>query len=168
MFDRVITGDETWWFSIRPGNNTTEHAVENTVFTSAKKARKSRSQVKTMLVCFFNHKGIVHCEFIAQVHKVNQQCYLEVLTRLWESVQRTSPGLWPDKWILHHDNTPVHDALTVHEFLAKNSIKKMDHPSYSPDLAPCDFWLFPKFKNAPKGQRFADLSDIQRNVKTLM
>jgi hypothetical protein len=44
----------------------------------------------------------------------------------------------------------------------------MDHPPYSPDLAPCDFWLFPKLKNALKGQRFADVSDTQRNVKTLL
>jgi len=44
----------------------------------------------------------------------------------------------------------------------------MDHPPYSPELAPCDFWLFPKLKNALKGQIFADLSDIQRNVKTLL
>jgi len=133
-----------------------------------KKARMSRSQVKTMLVCFFNHKGIVHYEFIAQGQTVNQQCYLEVLTRLRESDWRKRPGLWPDKWNLHQDNAPAHDALRVREFLAKNSITKMDHPPYSPDLAPCDFWLFPKLKNALKGQRFADLSDIQRNVKTLL
>jgi len=34
-----------------------------------------------MLVCFFYHKGIVHYELIAQGQTVNQQCYLEVLTR---------------------------------------------------------------------------------------
>jgi hypothetical protein len=44
----------------------------------------------------------------------------------------------------------------------------MDHPPYSPDLAPCDFWLFPKLKTVLKGQTFADLSDIKRNVKTLL
>jgi hypothetical protein len=62
----------------------------------------------------------------------------------------------------------VHDALRVREFLAKNSITKMDHPPYSPDLALCEFWLFPKIKNALKEKGFADLSDIQRNVKTLL
>ena len=129
-----------------------------------KKARMSRSQVKTMLVCFFDHKSIVHYEFIAQGQTVNQQCYSEVVTRLRESVRRKRPGLWPDKQILHHDSAPAHDALRVREFLAKNSITKMDHP----ELAPCDFWLFPKLKNALKGQRFADLSDIQHNVKTLL
>jgi len=75
--------------------------------------------------------------------------------------------MWPEKWILHHDNAPAQDALRVREFLAKNSITKIDHPPYSTDLAPCHFWLFPKLKNAPKGQRFADLSDIQRKVKTI-
>jgi transposase len=72
------------------------------------------------------------------------------------------------KMILHSDNAPAHDALRFRDFLATNSIKKMDHPPYSPDLAPCDFWLFPKLKTALKGQTFADLSDIHRNVKTLL
>jgi hypothetical protein len=44
----------------------------------------------------------------------------------------------------------------------------MDHPPYSPELAPCDFWLFPKLKNAMKGQRIVDLSDSQYNVKKLL
>jgi len=92
-----------------------------------------------MLVGFFDHKGIVHYEFIAQGQTVNQQYYLEVLISLRESVWRKRPGIWPDKWILHHDNAPAHDALRVREFLDKNSNTKMDHPPYSPDLDTCDF-----------------------------
>jgi len=121
-----------------------------------------------MLVCFFDHKGIVHYDFIIQGQTVNQQCYLEVPIRLRECVRRKRSELWPDKWILHHDNTPAHDALRVREFLAKNSITKMDQPPNSPDLAPCNFWLFPKLKNTLKRRRFDDLSDIQCNVKMLL
>jgi hypothetical protein len=84
--------------------------------------------------------------------------------RLGESVQRKRPKLWPDKWILHHDNAPAHDELRVREFLAKKSVTKMDH---SPDLAPCNFWLLPKLKNALKEQRLADIPDIQCNVTFL-
>ena len=168
MFDSVITGDEMWCFQYNPETKRQSKQWKTKNSPQAKKARMSRSQVKAMLVCFFDHKGIVLYKFIAQGQTVNQQCYLEVLTRLRVSVQRKRPGLWPDKWILHHDNVPAHDALRFHEFLAKNSITKMDHPPYSPDLAPCDFWLFPKLKNALKGQRFDDLSDIQRNLKTLL
>jgi hypothetical protein len=74
---------------------------------------------------------------------------LEDLTRLWESVRRKTPELWPDKWILHHDNASAHDALTVREYLAKKSITKMEHDPYSPGLDPCDFWFFPKLKKKP-------------------
>jgi histone-lysine N-methyltransferase SETMAR len=95
---------------------------------------------------------------------VNQQRYLEALTRLRETVRKKTAELWPDKWSLHHDNAPAHDALRVHEFLTMKSITKIVHRFYSPDLAPCDFWLFPKLKNSLKGQRFPDSSDIQRNV----
>jgi hypothetical protein len=73
---------------------------------------------------------------------VNQQCYLELLTRLRESVHRKGPELWPDKWFLHHDSAPVHDVFRVCEFLTKKSIIKMDHPPYSPDIAPVFFGSF--------------------------
>jgi hypothetical protein len=48
---------------------------------------------------------------VDRVQTVNQQCYLEVPTRLWESVQWERPELWHDKWILQHDSAPAHDAL---------------------------------------------------------
>ena len=146
MFDSVITSDETWCFQYDPETKQQSMQWKTQNSRRPKKARMSWSQVKNMLVCSFDHKRIVHYEFIAQGQMVNKQCYLEVLTSLRESVRRKRPGLWPDKWILHHDNAHAHDALRVREFLAKNSITKIDHPTYSPDLAPCDFWLFPKLK----------------------
>jgi histone-lysine N-methyltransferase SETMAR len=103
-----------------------------------------------MLVCFFDYKGIVHYEFIAQGQITNQQCYLEVLARLWQCVRRKRPELWPDKWILHRDSAPVHKVVRVQEFLAKKYITKMDHPPDSSGLAPCEFWLFPKLKKMPE------------------
>jgi hypothetical protein len=48
-------------------------------------------------------------------------------------------------------SSPTHDALSVPDFLAKKSITKMDHPPYSPDLAPSDFYLFPKLEKFPEG-----------------
>jgi hypothetical protein len=42
------------------------------------------------------------------------------------------------------------------------------HPPYSPDIAPCDFALFPKLKMKLKGPRFETLSDIQRKSQSLL
>jgi histone-lysine N-methyltransferase SETMAR len=80
MFDRVITGDVTWCFQYDPGGKNARACSSKHKIHSVEKARMSRSQFKTMLVCFFDHKGILHHEFIAQGLTANQQCYLEALT----------------------------------------------------------------------------------------
>jgi hypothetical protein len=69
---------------------------------------------------------------------------------------------------LANDNASAHDMLPVWEFLAKKSILKLDHPPYSPVLALCDYWLFPKLKTAVKGHRFSDFADIQGHATTIL
>jgi transposase len=69
---------------------------------------------------------------------------------------------------LHHDNALAHDALAVREFMAKRSIMKLNHPPYSPDLAPFNFWLFPKLKTALKSRRFSDIADVQGHATTIL
>jgi hypothetical protein len=49
----------------------------------------------------------------------------------------------------------------MREFLAHNSIISLPHPPYSPDLAPCNFFLFPKMKLQLKGRRFNKVEEIQ-------
>ena len=44
-------------------------------------------------------------------------------------------------------------SFKVSQFLAKNNMTVMPHPPYSPDLAPCDFFLFPKLQLRMKGRR---------------
>jgi transposase len=68
------------------------------------------------------------------------------------------------KLVMHHDNAPCHAALSVREFLAKYRILVVLHPPYSPDLAPCDFFLFPRLKSTLKGKRFQDVAEIQLNT----
>ena len=47
----------------------------------------------------------------------------------------------------HLYNAPVHNSILVKDYLIKMGIKTVPHRPYSPDLAPCDFWLFPKLRN---------------------
>jgi hypothetical protein len=57
-------------------------------------------------------------------------------------------------WLLHHDNMPTHTSLKNTEFVTNNNMVIVPHPPYSPDLAPCDFALFPKLKTKLTGRRF--------------
>jgi len=83
------------------------------------------------------------------------------MRRLREAIRKKRPELWNNQWILHHDNAPVHTSLLVRDFLAKTSTASMPQPPYSPDLAPCDFFLFPKPKSPIKGRRFATIKEIK-------
>ena len=67
-------------------------------------------------------------------------------------------------WLLHHDNVPAHNALEIRELLAKNNIVVLEQLPYSPDLAPCDFFLFTKLKEVTKGTRFQDSEAIKTAV----
>ena len=87
-------------------------------------------------------------------------------------VRRKRPEKWANGFILHHDNAPCHTSFLVRQFLSNKNIMVCPHPPYSPDLALCDFWLFPKVKMTMKGKRFESIQDIEAattaQLKTLM
>jgi hypothetical protein len=56
----------------------------------------------------------------------------------------------------------------VQEFLAKNKMAVVPHAPYSPDVAPCDFFLFSKMKIKLKGRRFDTVEEIQAETQTAL
>ena len=64
-----------------------------------------------------------------------------------EDISREDPALFkPGQWDFHQDSAPVYNSILVTDYLAKMGIQTVPQPSYSPDVAPCDFWLFPKLR----------------------
>lgn len=163
FLNNVITGDETWAFEYDPETKRQSSEWLTPTSPRPKKARMSKSKVKTMLIVFFDAKGLVHKEFVPQGQTVNSTYYVQVLDRLRKRVVRTRKEI-AATWQLHHDNAPCHTALRVQEFLAKHSLVTLPQPPYSPDMAPADFFLFPKIKTALKGIHFGSIEAIQAAV----
>ena len=114
-----------------------------------------------MLIVFFDIQCIAMAEWVPSGQTVNQQYYIEVLTKLREHVRRKWPELWRNEWILHQDNAPAHNTLSVKKFLANKNITVLEHPPYSPDLTSCDFCLFPKVKSVLKGTHFVLVENVK-------
>ena len=66
------------------------------------------------------------------------------------------------------DNAPAHTAVLTRRFLTNNNMTVVPHPPYSPDLAPCDFFLFPKMKMKCMGRRFKTLEEIQAESQAIL
>jgi hypothetical protein len=87
------------------------------------------------------------------------------LKQLREGIQHKRPDKWKkNNWFLHRDNAPAHTSL-VQQFLTSKNITVIPHLPYSPDLTPCDFFLFPKMKLRLKGRRFDMTEEIHAKMQ---
>ena len=73
--------------------------------------------------------------------------YVEVLREFRKRFHQKRTALFKSgRWHFHQDNAPVHNSILITDYLTKMGIKTVPHCPYSPDLAPCDFCLFPKLR----------------------
>lgn len=62
---------------------------------------------------------------------------------------------------LHKDNAPGHNALSMKCHLAARGTPVFEHALYSPDLTPCNFFLFPEIKSALERTRFELMEEVK-------
>ena len=123
-------------------------AVDGKIVATTKRSTSDRSNVKVMVIVSFYWKGIVYYEFVPCGETVNKEFYLNALKHLREAVGRKRPEAWTNNtWMLHHNNAPAHASLLICEFLTKHETTVVPQPPYSPDMAPADFFFFPRLKS---------------------
>ena len=99
---------------------------------------------------FFYSTGMIHMHWVPTGQTVNQKYYIEVLRESRKRFRRKRPALFKSgQWHFHQDNAPVHNSILVTDYL-----------TYSPDIAPCDFCLFPKLR----GCRYETLEEMKKAV----
>ena len=65
---------------------------------------------------------------------------------------------------IHQDSTPVHNFILFHRLFDQDGYQDCSSPFYSPDLAPCDFWLFPKLRSC----RYETIEEMKEAVTTVI
>jgi hypothetical protein len=59
-------------------------------------------------------------------------------------------------------------SKVVAEKLTEENLKRMPHPVYSPDLSPCDFFLFGYLKDRLVDKRYATPDELFSEVETII
>ncbi|KAJ8885177.1 hypothetical protein PR048_011373 [Dryococelus australis] len=125
---------ETWCYWFDP------ESKHSQISLPPKKSHLQKSKVKTMLITFFDNDGIIYKDFVPAGQTVNTTFYEQVLKALLQCICHVQLELHrTGKLMLLHDNAPVHCAIYVHQFLAKQGVPVLSHPPYSPVLVPVDF-----------------------------
>ncbi len=173
FLDKILTGDESWLYRYDPDSKpTSSHWLPKGDKICPQKALRARTVCKSMMIAFFDCRGLVHLEFAERT--INAERYGHILDRMKESVRHKRPGLWqPDVVVphlrnawFHHDNACPHTANATAVKIA--DFHWVPHPPYSPDLAPCDFFLFPFLKKQMRGIQFDTVEDAQREARQIL
>jgi histone-lysine N-methyltransferase SETMAR len=93
-------------------------------------------------------------DYLKNGKKITGEYYFILLTRLDEKLREKRPGLQKKNIIFYQDNAPAHKSVLAIGKLRNLHYELLEHPPYSPDLAPSDFCLFSKLKLFLAGQRF--------------
>jgi len=169
FLNSIVAGDESWCYEYDPSTKRQTCEWISPGEARGTKVRASKSKVKTMLIAFFDARGIIHHEFVPPNTTVNKKFYKGVMTRLLARMRRVRKDLYDSgDWFLLHDNAPAHTAIMVQQYLAKRKVVCLDHPPYSPDLAPPDYFLFPKLKMPMKGHHYSSIEAIQEEVTRVL
>ena len=125
----------------------TEFPVEVCWLSQTQEGQTEQIHPQTLMIPFFNSTGMIYMHWVPTGLTVNKEYYVEVLREFRKRVLGKMPTFF--KSGLGHfnqDNVPVHNSILVTDYLTKIGIKTVPQPSYRPDVAPCDFCLFPKLR----------------------
>ena len=118
---------------------------------------------------FFDSTGMIYMHWVPTGQTVNKEYYVEVLREFRKRLRRKRPALFKSGvWHFHQDNAPVYNSIFVTDYLTKIGIKTVPQPPSSPDLAHCDFWLFPKLRGCRRYETIEEMKEaVTKDIDTL-
>ena len=159
VLDALVTCDESCIYCYDPEIKRQSSQWKNTGSPRPKKARQSKSTHKLLMIpffsfFFFDSTSMIYMYWVPTGQTVNKEYYVEVLREFRKRFRRKRPTFFKSgQWHFQQDNTPVHNSILVTDYL-----------TYSPDLAPSDFCLFPKLKEKLRGCRYETIEEMKEAV----
>lgn len=120
-----------------------------------------------MAVTFFDSRGLVYQEFVHKPHTVNQIRFRQIFTHFDIAFQNRRPrATIRGRRFIHLDNASSHTAFLTRQHMTNLGWTVLPHPPYSPDLAPNDFWFYPRVKRGLKGRKFDTIQELEEAFDT--
>jgi [histone H3]-lysine36 N-dimethyltransferase SETMAR len=160
FFRRLITVDETWIHHYTPETAQQSKQWVSKGQSAPKRPKTQQSAGKVMATVFWDGRGIIHVDYLEHGRTITAQYYSDLLDRFDAVVKRKRPHLKKKKILFLQDNAPAHKAVKTMTKLIELGYEILPHPPYSPDLAPCDYYIFPNLKRWLAGKRFHSNEEV--------
>ena len=159
FFSRLIT---RWWimdFAVRPRDKTPKSGLAHCKLSPSQESENEKIQNEIDAHLFFWKSG-------DRPQGMCHQDKLSIKGFIGKSLKDSGKGRHVCDQALHAlgcctTTTPQSPSMN---FFAEKCIPVVPQPPYSPDLSPCDFFLFFRLKNLLKGSHFGTLDNIQKSV----
>jgi len=158
----VFTQDETWIY--HETSRKSMWILAGTVPPVI--AKKSIVSAKTMISVALSFNGTFLVHSLSKGEKFTKKFYENnVISSLHDRLGGNRKRNVHNRVMLHMDNARPH---LVDSALEDKGIRRLIHPPYSPDLAPCDFFLFGYLKKQLEGRKFQNEHDLLNEVKRIL
>lgn len=162
---RFVTMDETWIHHFDPETKQQSMTWKRASSPTPKKFKVSSSAGKVMASVFWDAQGIIMVEYLEKGATITGSYYADQIRRLREAIKEKRRGKLRAGVLFHQDNAPAHKAAVAMAAIQETGFELLEHPPYSPDLAPSDFYLFPRLKERLRGKKFEDDSEVMAAVE---
>ena len=132
----------------------------------AQKIRVQKSAGKVLGSIFWDQDGILLIGYLPKGQIINAEYYSSLLVELKDILKEKRRGKFTKGVLILHDNAPAHRALATQKKLAYMGFQCLDHPPYSPDLAPSDYHPFSGLKKQLEGRHFSSDAEVIAATET--
>ena len=164
LFDRFVTMDETWVHHFDPETKQQSMEWREKGSTPPQKFRVQASAGKVMASVFWDCRGILLIDYLPHKQTITGVYYAELISKLREAIKAKRRIMLTRGVLFQQDNAPVHESEVAMSAIHSAGFELIDHPPYSPDLAPSDFFLFPNLKKPLRGIKFSSNEEVKGAV----
>jgi histone-lysine N-methyltransferase SETMAR len=122
--------------------------------------KKNLHSKKLMICVWWDMEGIIY-ELLRRNKTINSEVYCQQLDRVNEFLKEKRPHLFNRKGVVvHQGNARPHDSKMMQQKTKELNWEILDHPPYSPDLAPSDYHLFRSLQNHLNNKKFERFKEV--------
>ena len=107
-----------------------------------KKFKTQPSAGKVMATVFWDSKGVPMVNYKPAGISITGAYYADLMKQLRTAIKEKRRRKLSQGVLLLHDNAPVHKSRIAQAAIRECKFEQLNHPPYSPDLAPSDYYLF--------------------------